>query len=109
MSKIVLVAAGEVPAAFVASARRITGASLSVVRAQLQAGQPFWEAPLFGNDHENQAAKLRALADEAAAHRVPLEVYELEPEETFDTCPKADCRISVEIMKNILDESDPDE
>ncbi len=104
MSKIVLVANSTDDLSFLSKVRKITGISVGDLRAKLSSQQPFYEALLFGNDHQEQADILKKIADEANILGIYLNVYEIEPQENFATCIKKECEINIEIMNNILNE-----
>lgn len=101
-----MVVSGQAPNAFLVGVTRILGISLFDLRRSVVARDPFCDVPLFGNDHDERASALRAIAELGESLGVPLEVYELQPNEDFRSCPKDQCAISVEIMKNILDQRD---
>jgi len=106
MSKILLLAQDDADLRFISMVHRITGAGTSDLRAKIEAGQPFFAAVVFGNDHEDRATELRAVADAAEQCGVRLRLFELEPDEAFDECDWKQREIDLETMRNILDEAD---
>lgn len=104
MSKIAFVCESNIDLQFLAKVKKITGQSLGELKSKFDSKMPFVEALLFENDHEEKAAMLKKIADEATKHNVDIQVYELEPDEDFETCPQNECKINIDIMNNIFDE-----
>lgn len=86
--------------------RRITGASVATISEALTSRAPLLNVVLFRNDHEEHASKMTAIIDEAAKAGVQLRVFELREDESFESCPKDRCEISIDGLRRILDQFD---
>ena len=103
MSKIALLARGEIPKRMVVELRRLTGVSMVEIRACVREARPFHEARLFGNDHVEVAGRLQEVLELCSSAGIELEIFELEPDEPWDSAPLEACRLDVSALKNILD------
>jgi len=80
---------------------------ISDIRERIRKGMPIFEYPLFYNDHDEKAREIRDLIASIASLNSRLRVYELDDDETFETCSNTlSCEISPEILINMLDEHD---
>jgi hypothetical protein len=107
MSKIVLVASEKTltPKALV-ELQRCTKRTLSDLQSSAASGRPVYVGELFLNDHDDIANTLRSIIALSASANFGLNIFELEPEEVFETALFDDCRIEVDTLHNLLTEWD---
>ena len=106
MSKIALIAEDRISNSLLMDLKRATGKSLSAIRDHIQAQMPFLEAVLFQNDHVEVARQLRAVVEIIGKAGVRFRVYELEPDEQFESAPIEECEIDASVLENILSAAD---
>jgi hypothetical protein len=104
MSKIVVLAESTDAKRLLPSLRGLTGRPMDQLNEALRSAQPFWEVIIFGNDHDQEANRLRAILREAAVQSVPLRIFELREGESFASCPQSACEISGEVLERILEQ-----
>ena len=103
MSKIVVVGRQPHPGIrLLGELRMATELPLGQIRAALTDGTPLVERQLFGNDHGDSAFVLRAVGKCLVDEGVTVDVFELEPDEAFETAILDRCRIDLVIMDRIL-------
>jgi hypothetical protein len=106
MPKILLVAnQGSTSPQLISALRVSTGRSLADLQAAMKAGRPFFAGELFMNDHVEIDKQLRGIIQAFHSFGATMEVYELQPNEDFDACPREVCRIDVATLLNILDQA----
>jgi hypothetical protein len=105
MSKIVLRSSlSNVNAITLSKLKKVTNMGFRELNKNIQNGTPFYEVILFMNNHEEIAQRLRDIVKIFDDAKIPLDVFELEPDEEFDKCPLHECKISTQVLENILSE-----
>jgi hypothetical protein len=101
LSKIVVTASAvKWPATALLAFKRLTGVPPS--GKKFAEGTPILETSLFMNDHVSVAQMLHGLIELDRAEQLDLGYYELGPEEHFSEAPLAECKITAEVLENIL-------
>ena len=105
MAKIVITSPNSsLENSFVIGLKKIVLNSLSDIREALNNETPIFEQELFLNNYEEVAKQLREIEILRKTLGVELNYYELQPDEEFESCPLAVCKINAEILENILTE-----
>jgi hypothetical protein len=85
----------------------LTGGSLAKIRLNLLNNRPIVELELFDNQYDEKAKVLRKLIEICERYYLETEIYELPSGDDFETSLiKEESKISLNILKNILDSSD---
>jgi hypothetical protein len=106
MSKVVISLDTEVPNNVLMDIRRTTDLSLAEIRQSISSGQPFAEFPLFYNDHDEVAQKLRSLVSVLTSNSVTASFFELEEDEELTSDNRDLTEISSTTLLNILEAHD---
>jgi hypothetical protein len=86
---------------------RATGRSLSEIKNLIALGKPLFESEIFNTDYEQHALSIRAVLDCLIDMYLSFRIYEIPEGETMESYSFVDqCRISVEVLRNILNEAD---
>lgn len=86
------------------SLKQALGCGLSEVQNAITSRRPILDCTLFMNDHDDVARRIRAVLKLLEDAHVPLQVFELEPDEDSGSCPRSEGLISLETLENILRE-----
>jgi hypothetical protein len=87
--------------------QRATGRGLSELRTAIGQGDPIFEREIFAGDYAEHASMIRAVVRSLEDAAIESRIYELREGETIESCTHVDnCRISVEVLNNILHQAD---
>lgn len=87
--------------------QKATGRSLSDIRSSLTSGNPIFEHELFDSRYDDHAALIRNVLYVIETNNMKHRIYELPEGETMDSCAFVDrCLVSIEVMRNILNQAD---
>jgi hypothetical protein len=106
MSKISISLNSEVPNAALMHIKRITSLGLNEIRQNVGTGQPFFNALLFYNDHDDVAQKIRDLISTFNSNSVEASFFELEEDEELNQSNRDISEISSDTLLNILEAHD---
>lgn len=96
-----------VPPSALMELHRTTGRGLGDIRSAISRGEPIFEQEIFGANYEEHGSMIRAIVACLRNASVPCRIYELPEGHTMESCALVDnCRISVQVLTNILDQTD---
>jgi hypothetical protein len=91
----------------VSAVRRLTGMSVADIRDRIREGRAILEYPLFYNDHDEKARRLRSLVSQIPPLGARLRIYELEEDQSLGgSLDDSAYEITPETLMNVLDDHD---